>query len=132
MSRAEVNARTSTVTLHMVSSLDGIIAKKDNSVSWLDDTGSVYEAGVSISEEEAATFVKAIDCYVLGSRTYEHALELGWPYGDTPAVVVTGRERPPARQSVEFYSGDIETSGSWAGPCCAGVFSSSAWWTKSS
>lgn len=109
MSRCEGNAKGRSVTLHMVSSLDGFIAKKDNSVSWLDSTGSVYEAGVSISEEEAAAFVKAIDCYVLGSRTYEHALELGWPYGDTPAVVVTGRKWPPARKSVEFYSGDLKT-----------------------
>ncbi|MFY9937717.1 MAG: dihydrofolate reductase, partial [Silvibacterium sp.] len=93
----------STVTLHVVSSLDGFIARKDNSVSWMDSTG-VYEAGVSISEEEVAAFVKAIDCYVLGSRTYEHALELGWPYGDTPTVVVTNRELPSARNSVEFYS----------------------------
>ena len=97
------------VTLHVVSSLDGFIAKKDNSVSWLDAAGSVYEPGVSISEEEAAAFVRTIDCYVLGSRTYEHALELGWPYGDTPAIVVTGRKGPPARKSVEFYSGDLET-----------------------
>jgi dihydrofolate reductase len=71
--------------------------------------GSVYEAGVSISEEEVATFLKTIDCYVLGSRTYEHALELGWPYGDTPVVVVSGREWPSARKSVEFYSGDLKT-----------------------
>ena len=105
----EGNATGSRVTLHAVSSLDGFIARKDNSVSWLDVKGGVYEAGVSISEEEAATFVKAIDCYVLGSRTYEHALELGWPYGDTPTVVVTGREWPPARESVEFYSGDLKT-----------------------
>jgi dihydrofolate reductase len=96
------------VTLHMVSSLDGFIAKKDNSISWMDGT-SVYEAGVSISEEEAAAFVKTIDCYVLGSRTYEHALELGWPYGDTPAVVVTRKQRPTPRKSVEFYSGDLKT-----------------------
>jgi dihydrofolate reductase len=109
MSRREGNAEGRSVTLHMVSSLDGFIAKKDNSVSWLDSPGSVYEAGVSISKEEAAIFVKAIDCYVLGSRTYEHALELGWPYGDTPVVVVTGRELPPARKRVEFYSGDLRT-----------------------
>jgi dihydrofolate reductase len=95
--------------LHVVSSLDGFIARKDNSISWLDGNGSVYEAGVSISEAEAAAFVKTIDCYVLGSRTYEHALQLGWPYGDTPTVVVTGREWPPARKSVEFYSGDLKT-----------------------
>jgi dihydrofolate reductase len=103
------SATGSRITLHVVSSLDGFIARKDNSISWLDGKGSVYEAGVSISEEEAATFVKAIDCYVLGSRTYEHALELGWPYGDTPTVVVTSREWPAARKSVEFYAGDLET-----------------------
>ncbi|HMG86085.1 MAG TPA: dihydrofolate reductase family protein [Terracidiphilus sp.] len=105
----EGNATGSRVTLHVVSSLDGFIARKDNNVSWLDVHGSVYESGVSISEEEAASFVKGIDCYVLGSRTYEHALELGWPYGDTPTVAVTGRTWPSTRESVEFYSGDLET-----------------------
>ena len=108
MSRSQGNAKERTITLHMVSSLDGFIAKPDNSVSWM-DTGGVYEAGVSISAEESSTFLKAIDCYVMGSRTYEHALELGWPYGDTPVIVVTGREWPPARKSVEFYSGDLKT-----------------------
>src|SRR5499427_5991143 len=104
MAGREGNGKRRSVTLHMVSSLDGFIAKRDNSVSWLNSPGSVYEAGVSISVEEIATFLKGIDCYVMGSRTYEHALELGWPYGDTPVVVVTGREWPPARKSVESYS----------------------------
>ena len=76
MSRSEGKGRC--VTLHMVSSLDGFIAKKDNTVGWLDSPGSVYEAGVSISAEEVAAYIKTIDCYVMGSRTYEHALELGW------------------------------------------------------
>src|SRR5215468_9757766 len=105
---SQENAAGCRVTLHVVASLDGFIAREDNSVSWLEDNGSVYEAGVSISEEEAAAFVKAIDCYVLGSRTYEHALQLGWPYGDTPTVVVTNRELPSTRKSVEFYSGDLK------------------------
>lgn len=104
----EKNRRT--VTLHMVSSLDGFIASKDNTVSWM-ETNSPYEAGVSTSEEEIAAFLKSIDCYVMGSRTYEHALELGWPYGDTPVVVVTNRKWPPenTKSSVEFYSGDLKT-----------------------
>lgn len=109
MTRSEANATRPRVTLHMVSSLDGFIAKKDNSVSWLESTGSVYKAGVSLSEEEAAAFLKTIDCYLMGSRTYAHALELGWPYGDTPAIVVTSSAWPPARKSVEFYSGDLKT-----------------------
>jgi dihydrofolate reductase len=111
MSSSERSGKTRNVTLHMVSSLDAFIAKKDNSVSWLDSPGSVYEAGASISDEQVAAFLKTIDCYVMGSRTYEHALELGWPYGETPAVVVTSRKWPEAsaRKSVEFYSGDLKT-----------------------
>jgi dihydrofolate reductase len=106
MSRSEVNAKRSTVTLHVVSSLDGFIAKKDNSVSWLNSSGDAYKRGVS--EDSAQELIKAIDCFVLGSRTYEHALQLGWPYGDTPTVVVTNRELPSTRKSVEFYSGDLK------------------------
>jgi len=102
------SAEQRTVTLHMVSSLDGFIAKPDNSVAWM-ETESVYEAGVSISAAEIATFLKGIDCYVMGSRTYEHALELGWVYGDTPVIVVSSRAWPQARKSVEFYSGDLKT-----------------------
>jgi dihydrofolate reductase len=111
MSPSQCTAKGPTVTLHMVSSLDGFIAKLDNSVSWMDTPGSVYEPGVSISEQEVSTFLKSIDCYVLGSRTYEHALELGWPYGDTPVVVVTTRKWPRAstRKTIEFYSGDLKT-----------------------
>ena len=93
-----------TVTLHMVSSLDGFIARHDNDVSWLDSSSDIYEKG--ISEESSEEFIKTIDCFVLGSRTYETALQLGWSYGDTPTVVVTRRELPSTRKSVEFYSGD--------------------------
>ena len=108
MSHAEANARTSTVTLHMVSSLDGIVASKDNSVSWMDSPGDVYEKGVpeGSANADATTF----DCFVLGSRTYEHALQLGWPYGDSPTVVLTHRklQGENKRKSVEFYSGDLK------------------------
>jgi dihydrofolate reductase len=96
----------STVTLHVVSSLDGFIAKKDNSVSWMDSPGDVYERGVT--DDGAEEVIQAIDCYVLGSRTYEHALQLGWPYGDIPTIVMTSRELPSTRKNVEFYSGDLK------------------------
>jgi dihydrofolate reductase len=106
MTPNELNAKRSAVTLHVVSSLDGFIARHDNSVAWLDSSGEVYERGVSGESDEDV--VEAIDCYVLGSRTYEHALQLGWPYGDTPTIVVTHRELPTTRKSVEFYSGDLK------------------------
>ena len=92
----------------MVSSLDGIIAKKDNSVSWF-ETVDHYEKGVTGQDAEA--FLKTIDCYVMGARTYEHALALsklyGWAYGDTPTIVVTHRKLPIERPNVELYSGDL-------------------------
>lgn len=92
----------------MVSSLDGIIAKKDGSVSWF-EISSNYEQGVSGQDPEE--FLKTIDCYVMGSHTYEHALELsrsyGWAYGDKPTIVVTSRHLPIERQNIEFYSGDL-------------------------
>jgi dihydrofolate reductase len=106
MEASQLKPNRSTVTLHVVSSLDGFIARNDNSVSWLDIAEDVYEKGVS--EGNAEEFIKAIDCYVLGSRTYEHALQLGWPYGDTPTVVVTTRPLPSTRKTVEFYSGDLQ------------------------
>ena len=94
----------------MVSSLDGVIAKKDNSVSWF-ETSDHYEKGIGITEQDTGEFLKKIDCYVMGSRTYEHALELsksyGWAYGDTPTIVVTHRNLPIERQNVEIYSGDL-------------------------
>ncbi|MGF7041900.1 dihydrofolate reductase family protein [Mucilaginibacter lappiensis] len=98
------------VTIHMVSSLDGYIAKKDNSVSWF-ETADNYEKGVNVTEQDAQEFLKKIDCYVMGARTYEHALELsksyGWVYGDVPTIVLTHRKLPIDRQNIETYSGDL-------------------------
>lgn len=98
------------VTIHMVSSLDGIIAKKDNSVSWF-ETADHYEKGVT--GQDAAELLNTIDCYVMGSRTYEHALALsksyGWPYGDTPTIVLSHRDLPVERSNVQLYSGGLDT-----------------------
>ena len=66
MSRTDRHAHSRTITLHVVSSLDGFIASTDNSVAWLNSSGDVYERGVS--EDSAEDVVSAIDCYVLGSR----------------------------------------------------------------
>ena len=92
----------------MVSSLDGIIAKKDNSISWF-ETSDNYDKGVD--GEKPEEFLKTIDCYVMGSKTYELALELskdyGWAYGDKPTTVLTNRNLQTDRQNIEFYSGDL-------------------------
>src|ERR1700712_4817936 len=96
------------ITIHMVASLDGYIAKKDNSTSWF-ETVDHYENGVA--GEDPVAFLKTIDCYVMGARTYEHALELsklyGWAYGDTPTIVISNRNLPVGRDNVELFSGNL-------------------------
>jgi len=96
------------ITIHMVSSVDGYIAKKDNSVAWF-ETADFYDKGVD--QQDAEKFLKTIDCYIMGSHTYEHALELsttyGWAYGDVPTIVLTHRNLPIERQNIETYSGNL-------------------------
>ena len=90
----------------MVASLDGFIARKDGSINWMRSTDT-YPEGVVLTEEYITEFLDSIDCYVMGSRTYEHALELGWPYRDTPVIVLTHRSLKAERESVTFFSGDL-------------------------
>ena len=101
---------TSTITIHMVASLDGIIAKPDNSVAWFETTDD-YPKGAE--SPDTAAFFNTIDCYVMGARTYEHAMALagthGWPYGDTPTVVVSSKEQAISKPNIRRYSGDPGT-----------------------
>jgi dihydrofolate reductase len=95
----------------MAASLDGFIARKDGRVDWL-ETSDEFAGGDTMNPEFVEAFLKTIDCYVMGSRTYETALGfeakgLGWPYGDKPTFVLTTRELRRARDSVEFHSGDL-------------------------
>jgi dihydrofolate reductase len=101
----------SQVTIHMAASLDGFIARKGGSVDWL-ETSDQFVGGDTMSPEFVEAFLKTIDCYVMGSRTYETALSfeakgLGWSYGDKPTFVLTRRELPRTRDTVKFYSGDL-------------------------
>src|SRR5262245_43123629 len=111
--QGEMMANTdSHVTIHMAASLDGFIARKDGSVDWL-ETSDEFVGGETMDQGFVEAFLKTIDCYVMGSRTYETALNfeakgLGWPYGDKPTFVLTRRTLPKTRRTVEFYSGDLK------------------------
>jgi dihydrofolate reductase len=99
------------VTIHMAASLDGFIARKDGSVDWM-ETSDEFADGATLDPGFVEAFLKTIDCYVMGSKTYETALNfeakgLGWSYGDKPIFVLTSRELPRTRDTVQFYSGDL-------------------------
>jgi dihydrofolate reductase len=95
----------------MAASLDGFIARTDGSVDWL-ETADEFVGGATVDPAFVASFLETIDCYVMGSRTYETAVNFeakgfGWSYGDKPTFVLTRRELPRIRDTIEFYSGDL-------------------------
>jgi dihydrofolate reductase len=101
----------SRVTIHMAASLDGFIARRDGSVDWL-ETKDEFVGGETLDPAFVEAFLETIDCYVMGSRTYETALSFeakgfGWSYGDKPTFVLTRRDLPRTRDTVEFYAGDL-------------------------
>ena len=101
----------SRVTIHMAASLDGFIARKDGRVDWM-ETSDEFAGGETLDPDFVEQFLKTIDCYVMGSRTYETALSFeakgfGWAYGDKPVFVLTHRDLPRNRETIQFYSGDL-------------------------
>ena len=95
----------------MAASLDGFIARKDGRVDWM-ETADEFAGGETLDPAFVAAFLKSIDCYVMGSKTYETALNfeakgLGWAYGEKPVFVLSSRELPRSRDTVEFSSGDL-------------------------
>jgi dihydrofolate reductase len=99
------------VTIHMAASLDGFIARKDGRVDWL-ETADHFAGGDTMEPGFVEAFLKTIDCYVMGSRTYQTAFRFeaqgfAWPYGDKPTFVLTSRDLPRTRDTVEFHSGDL-------------------------
>jgi dihydrofolate reductase len=95
----------------MAASLDGFIARKDGSVDWM-EISDEFVGGETMDPEFVEAFLETIDCYVIGSRTYETALAFeakgfGWAYGEKPTFVLTHRELARTRETVEFYSGAL-------------------------
>jgi dihydrofolate reductase len=74
------------VIYYVATSLDGYIATSDGSVLWL----TPFQAQ---SEDHGATEFEASVALLLGSHTYEFALQLGqWPAPDKPSWVFTHRD----------------------------------------
>jgi dihydrofolate reductase len=105
---ANTNSR---VTIHMVASLDGFIARRDGRVDWL-ETSDKFEGGDTMAPEFVEEFLKTIDCYVMGIANLRNGIGVrgqgfGWAYGNRPTFILTSRELPRTRDTVEFYSGDL-------------------------
>ena len=78
------------ITYHAAMSLDGLIAKPDGDVAWLDQLGINPEAA------GLATFFASVDGLVMGRASYDFIVNHGtWPYEDKPAWVCTSSDYEP-------------------------------------
>lgn len=98
----------SNITLHMVSSVDGFIAKTDGDIAWMHSKDH-YPEGKVLTQDYIEKFLESIDCYIMGSKTFEHTLKFGWPYGEKPVFVLTSRPLESEKKTVRFYSGDLRS-----------------------
>lgn len=72
------------VIAYVAVSLDGYLAGDDGAVDFLEPFGT--------DEYGFHDFFDSIKAVVMGSATYEQILGFGWPYGNTPGLVLTTRK----------------------------------------
>jgi dihydrofolate reductase len=99
-------------SVHIATSLDGYIAKKDNSLDWL------HSAGKPEVEIDAGwqSYLDTVDCMVMGRSTMQVISQMNltseqWPYGNLRIIVLSNtlKEVPENMQGkIELYSGDIK------------------------
>ncbi len=91
------------VVLYIAASLDGLIARSDGDISWLDK----YQGGKE--DYGYANFYKNVGASIMGANTYEKALTLSDGIDkNMPTYVVTHRKlQTMADADVTFYSGNL-------------------------
>lgn len=83
-------------------SLDGYIATKDNSLDFL-----------SIVEQEGEDygyndFIKSVDAVIIGRKTYEKVIAMGYEYPHTDKeVYILTRTEKPSSGTFKFYNGEL-------------------------
>lgn len=92
------------VILYIATSLDGYIAKPNDNLDFL---AMVEQEGQDYGYAE---FVKTVDAVIVGRRTYDKVLAMGFdfPHADKDAYIITRTPRP-TNGSVKFYTGNIKS-----------------------
>jgi dihydrofolate reductase len=90
------------VVLYISMSLDGYIASRDNSLEFL---SMVEKEGEDYGYNE---FVKSVDTVIIGRKTYEKVIEMGYeyPHKDKDVYILTGTTRPSIG-TFNFYTGNL-------------------------
>ena len=77
------------IKLYIACSIDGYIARENNSLDWLHALPNPDNQDYGYNE-----FIQGIDTVVLGRKTYDEIMGFGveWPYGNCKTYVVTQNE----------------------------------------
>jgi dihydrofolate reductase len=77
------------VLAFLATSLDGYIAKKDDSLDWLDEANKRVPKGEDFGYKK---FFDSVDVIVMGRVTFEKALTFDeWPYGEKRVIVLSSK-----------------------------------------
>jgi dihydrofolate reductase len=90
------------VILYISMSLDGYIASKDDSLDFL---SMVEQEGEDYGYND---FVKSVDTVIIGNKTYEKVISMGYeyPHVDKEVYIITRTERP-SMGNFMYYHGDL-------------------------
>ena len=95
-------ADTRKVILYISMSLDGYIASREDSLDFL---SSVFQEGEDYGYN---AFISSVDTVIIGRKTYEKVLSMGYayPHTDKDVYIITRSERKSIG-SFKFYTGDL-------------------------
>jgi dihydrofolate reductase len=91
------------VISNVAMSLDGYIAGSDGDISFL---SKVEKDG---EDYGYADFIKTIDTIIVGRKTYDKILSIGFKYPDDKEVFIITREEKPDQEGLKFYSGSLKS-----------------------
>ena len=97
------------VRVYLGCSLDGCIAGPDNDLSFLHAPGPVGAPPADPGALGYPAFMAQVGAMLMGRTTFDvvAAMDVPWPYGDTPVLVATTRPLGGAAPTVRAVTGDI-------------------------
>jgi len=102
-------ASSSRVRVFLGCSVDGFIAGPDNDLSFLHGPNPPNPPAPSDGYLTYQAFMSQVGVLLMGRQTFDvvSAMDIDWPYGDTPVLVATHRPLEGAPSTVRAVAGDI-------------------------
>lgn len=88
------------ISIYIAVSIDGYIARQDNSLDWLDRVGGFDE------DYGFRKLLDSIDALIIGRKTYEIATTVSDPYPEK-RVIVLSNSLNSVKKGMELYRGDL-------------------------